>query len=152
LRDLAKQGSYTVDHPMLSVEEAELIIGKNQFLIVNVWKNIAEGPVRRNPLALLDCTSLSQVNDELFTVELVFKDRVGENLSVDHKKEHRWCYFPEMLPSEALVFKTFDARQGIQGRHTLHSAFDDPHTVPADPKRESIEVRVVAILPPQTKL
>merc|ERR1712051_384515 len=117
-------------------------------MIVNVWRNISrKAPVKRMPLALVDCTSVDPL--DLFTVDLVFKDRVGENLALHHKEEHRWCYFPEMEFEEALLFKTFDNvdDKDMTGRFTIHSAFEDPTTVPKDPRRESIEVRVLAIFP-----
>merc|ERR1719373_102371 len=99
------------------------------------------------PLALVDCTSVGP--NDTFPVELIFNDRVGENLALDHKQEHRWCYFPSMEFEEALLFKTFDNvdDSSVTGKFTIHSAFDDPTTSPEDPKRESIEVRVLAIFP-----
>lgn len=82
-------------------------------------------------------------------MELVFKERTGENLALDDIPAHRWCYFPEMRFDEALLFKTFDSLEApeITGRMCIHSAFDDPATKQEDPTRESIEVRVLAIFP-----
>ena len=78
-----------------------------------------------------------------------FKDRVGENLAVDPRDEHKWYYYPRMMPEEALLFKTFDsADEPGLARFTIHSAFDDPKTPPDAPMRESIETRVVAIFAP----
>ena len=45
---------------------------------------------------------------EHFTVELVFSDRVGENLGVDARPHHRWYHYPAMRPDECLLFRTFD--------------------------------------------
>merc|ERR1719440_603848 len=99
------------------------------------------------PLALVDCTTVAP--EDMFTVQLVFKDRVGENLALDVKDSHKWCYFSDMVFNEAILFKTFDNTKddSVTGRYTIHSAFDDPTTKPEDPARESIEVRVVAIMP-----
>merc|ERR1712050_215523 len=134
--------------PPLTQKEAEEIVAARRFMIVNVWRNISrEAPVKRMPLAMVDCTSVEP--QDLFKVDLVFKDRVGENLALDQKREHRWCFFPDMQFEEALLFKTFDnvTDKDVTGRFTIHSAFDDPTTKPMDPTRESIEVRVVAIFP-----
>jgi len=141
-----ESGSFV--EPPLSEKEAQEIVAARRFMIVNVWRNISrEAPVKRMPLALVDCTSVGA--EDTFTVELVFKDRVGENLALDQKQEHRWCYFPDMEFEEALLFKTFDNVDDgdVTGRYTIHSAFDDPTTRPEDPTRESIEVRVLAIFP-----
>merc|ERR1712048_1426928 len=96
----------------------------------------------------MDCSSINDEND-LFVVDLVFKDRVGENLALDVGEEHRWYYYPQMEFEEALLFKTYDSTQdeGL-ARFCIHSAFDDPLTKEDDPVRESIEVRVLAIHAP----
>jgi hypothetical protein len=132
--------------PPLTEQEAEAIAsGGHRFQIVNVWRNISkEAPVKRMPLAVLDCTTVK--DDDLFVVDLVFKDRVGENLAIDQTPRHRWYYYPEMKREEVLLFKTFDsAEQKGLARFCIHSAFDDPLTAAADPTRESCEVRVLAI-------
>ncbi len=53
---------------------------------------------------------------------------------------HRWGYFSDMTPEEALVFLAYDsADQRVPG--CPHSAFDDP-TCPADAvPRISCEIR-----------
>jgi hypothetical protein len=138
------------DQPPLSKEEAqEIVDGGRRFMIVNVWRNTSRlAPVKRMPLGVMDCSSVNDEQD-LFTVDLVFKERVGENLGLDDRPAHRWCYFPEMEFTEALLFKTFDSLKApeITGRMCIHSAFNDPTTKPDDPTRESIEVRVLAIFP-----
>ena len=116
---------------------------------MNVWRNISSQPIRRKPLAVLDCASVEPERD-LFTVELVFNDRVGENQGIDARPDaHHWQYFPAMAHDEALLFKTFDSDESSPARFTMHTAFDDPTTQPSDPTRESIEVRVLAIFGPE---
>eukprot|EP00927_Polykrikos_kofoidii_P068886 TRINITY_DN6423_c0_g2_i2.p1 TRINITY_DN6423_c0_g2~~TRINITY_DN6423_c0_g2_i2.p1 ORF type:complete len:341 (-),score=72.42 TRINITY_DN6423_c0_g2_i2:353-1375(-) len=145
----SESGSF-FDKPPLTKDEADKIVaGNRRFAIVNVWRNISrDAPVKRMPLAVMDCTSVVEKED-LFTVELIFKDRVGENLALDEKPYHRWFFYPEMKFEEAILFKTFDSSDSPEhsGRFTIHSAFDDPRTKAEDPTRESIEVRVVAIFP-----
>ena len=79
-------------------------------------------------------------------VDLIFKDRIGENLAIDDASP-RWCYYSDMQRNEALLFKTFDntPSPSVSARFTIHSAFDDPTTRPDDPRRESIEARVLVI-------
>jgi len=140
-------GSFA-DEPPLTQGQAQEIVDRRRFLIVNVWRNISRAaPVKRMPLAYVDCETVAA--DDMFTVDLVFKDRVGQNLALDQKQSHRWCYFSDMVADEAALFKTYDSTEddGVTGRYTIHSAFDDPTTKETDPTRESIEVRVLAIMP-----
>jgi hypothetical protein len=111
-------------------------------------RNIVDVPISRKPLAMCDCASVNDDSD-LFTVELMFKDRVGENQGIIARPQHKWCYFPQMEKSDALLFKTYDSDEASKSRFTMHTAFDDPLTCPHDPSRNSIEVRVVAIFPKQ---
>merc|ERR1711920_1064662 len=115
------------------------------------WRNISRAaPVKRMPLAYVDFETVAP--EDMFTVDLIFKDRVGENLALDQSEAHRWCYFSDMVADEAALFKTYDSTSDdrITGRYTIHSAFDDPNTKDTDPARESIEVRVLAIMPADT--
>jgi hypothetical protein len=147
-KPVAAGSSATYDEPPLTPEEAEDIINKRRYLIVNVWRNTSRAaPVTRAPLAYLDCTTVND-DKELFVNELIFKDRVGEVLGLYEQSTHRWYFFPNMEFHEAALFKTFDSSaQPGRSRFTIHSAFEDPTTTPEDPTRESIEVRVLAIMP-----
>uniref|UniRef100_A0A6B2LIE6 Uncharacterized protein n=1 Tax=Arcella intermedia TaxID=1963864 RepID=A0A6B2LIE6_9EUKA len=142
------KGSYTSARELISEEEAKEAVSNRRVLICNVWRNISTFPVKRQPLALLDCSTTKP--SEFFTVELVFEDRIGENQGVVPSKDHNWYYFPDMLKDEALIFKTYDSLDdGVTSRFTMHTAFADPSTQSNHPTRESIEVRVVAIMPPK---
>ncbi|MFU2762113.1 CmcJ/NvfI family oxidoreductase [Pseudomonas aeruginosa] len=97
------------------------------------------GTPQRAPLALLDARSLAF--DDLVASDLVYRDKVGETYSVKPNPEHRWYYYPRLLPEEALLLKIYDSREDAQARLGAHTAFDDPCT-PADaPPRQSIELR-----------
>ena len=137
-----ESGSFDV--PLLSAQEAADVIDNRRYAIINVWRNIAPSPVARMPLAVVDCSTVAPA--DLFSVHLMFTDRVGENLALEPRPEHRWAYFPQMQRNEAMLFKTFDSLDapGL-ARSTIHSAFDDPATPLGAPARESIEVRVLAI-------
>ena len=49
-----------------------------------------------------------------------------------------------MRRDEALLIKGYDSRHDGRARFTPHTAFQDPHTLPGAPPRESIEVRTLA--------
>lgn len=112
-----------------------------RYAIVNVWRPLA-GPVRDAPLALCDARSVAA--GDLVASDVHYADRTGEIYLVTHAPAHRWFYYPQMQPHEALVFKQFDSDAGAP-RFVPHAAFDHPDT-PADaPLRSSIEARVLVL-------
>lgn len=66
-----------------------------RFQIVNLWRPFGH-PAQRAPLALLDARSLAF--DDLVASDLVYRDKVGETYSVKPNPEHRWYYYPHLLP------------------------------------------------------
>jgi hypothetical protein len=116
--------------------------GLQRYAIVNVWRPL-KGPVLDAPLSLCDARSVTA--EDLIAADVHYADRTGEIYLVAHSPRHRWFYFPEMQPNEALVFKQFDSDVSAGARFVPHAAFDHPHT-PADaPLRESIEARVLVV-------
>ncbi|HEX4211540.1 MAG TPA: CmcJ/NvfI family oxidoreductase [Candidatus Binataceae bacterium] len=115
-------------------EEAEGLISK-RYAIINVWRAI-RGPVEATPLAVCDASSVA-AKDLLPTEEGV----KHEVYLLRYQAHHRWYYFSRMRPEEPLVLKCFDTAEGIVGRCTAHSAFDDPTTPENAAPRESIEAR-----------
>jgi hypothetical protein len=114
---------------------------ERRFAEYNVWRPIV-GPVRMMPLALVDAASIAP--GDLVTADLVYRDRIGEIYHGLYSPDHRWFYFPDMTPDEAVLIKCYDSLTDGRARFSLHSAFDDP-TAPDDaPPRESIEVRSFA--------
>ena len=142
------------DRPPLTELEANAIAsGRRRFAVVNVWRSTAATgcSVETQPLAVLDCSSVHDDGD-LFTVELVFTDRIGENLGVEHRPaRHRWYHYSAMQPEECLLFKTFDSTTNpTTARFALHTAFDHPGTTAESAPRESIECRLLVIYPEQS--
>ena len=68
---------------------------------------------------------------------------------LDYKRAecHKWYYFPKMKKDEILLFKQFDSDPEVQGRFGFHTAIHDPNADKNTPKRESIEVRLIAFFP-----
>lgn len=145
---------YHLTEPQLTPEELSDVLENRRYMIINVWRNTSrEAPVMRCPLACLDCTTVDE-EKELFVTEMLLPDRINTDLSatdsfcIDEQAHHRWCYFPKMSFEEAVMFKTFDSSTDPDEAHyVIHSAFEDPTTKPEDPSRQSIEVRVLAIMP-----
>ena len=125
---------------LLGDEAAETLLRK-RFAVINVWRPI-QGPVQTAPLAIADARSVAP--DDLVTLDLVYPDRTGETYNATFSPDHRWFYFPDMQPHEALLIKGYDSLEDGRARFTLHTAFDDPTSAPDAPPRRSIEVRTLA--------
>lgn len=139
---------YPGDSAGLLVEAAERrrgrpVPGWSRLVLYTVWRSLRPPPQDR-PLALCD---LRTVREE----DLVRADAVGNPGALAYASEflllvasprHRWCYFPEMHPGEALLFQQLDsAAAGPSG--CPHTSFADPAAGAAAP-RLSIEARVCA--------
>jgi Amidohydrolase len=61
-------------------------------------------------------------------------------------RAHRWYYFSDMQPDEAL-FRVHDSANDGRARLSFHTSFDNPLT-PGAPPRESMAVRTVMCFPP----
>jgi hypothetical protein len=97
--------------------------------------------VRDAPLAMADGTTVAP--EDLVASDLIYPNRSGETYSVKYNPNHRWFYFPEMTPDEALLLKCYDSASDGRTRFGPHTAFVDP-TTPSDvAPRESIEIRAL---------
>lgn len=111
----------------------------------NVWR-VLTPPPQDIPLALCDARSLAP--GDLLPAKAVFDlpgqpERTADSLVVHWSPAHRWCYFKDMTPDEALVFTTKES-DPARARHVPHVAFDDPSCLPGAEPRASIEIRLVA--------
>ncbi|MGH7048005.1 MAG: CmcJ/NvfI family oxidoreductase, partial [Stellaceae bacterium] len=81
---------------------------------------------------------------DMVVTERHYPNRIGQTSAITWNPDHRWYWFPQMRPDEALVFKVYDSvREGV-ARFTAHTAFADPDTPPHARPRESIEIRTLA--------
>ena len=111
----------------------------------NIWRVVSQPP-QDVPLAVCDARSVAA--EDLVRGDAFFD--VGdppwwnfEAYLVRHNPAHRWYYYSDMRPDEALVFKSFDSDPGEAVR-VPHTAFNDP-SAPADaPARVSVEARAFA--------
>jgi hypothetical protein len=121
-------------------EEAETLLAR-RFAIIQTWRPIRH-PVESWPLAIADAQSLSP--EDMVVTERRYPDRIGQTSAITWNPAHRWYWFPNMRPDEALVFKTYESMQDGRARFTAHTAFEDPSTPPNARPRESIEIRTLA--------
>ena len=109
----------------------------------NVWRAISGAP-QDVPLALCDARTVA--GTELITADAIFDPPGGapefsfESYVVTHDPGHRWLWFSDMTPEEAIIFKTSESDPAL-AQCIPHVAFDDPEA-PADAApRVSIEMR-----------
>lgn len=113
----------------------------------NIWRVVSEPP-QDVPLAVCDARTVSR--EDLVPADGVYDDGDPatwwelEAFLVRYNPGHRWLYFRDMEPDEALVFRSYDNdanwRAGVP-----HSAFDDSSCAPNGPPRVSVEARAFAI-------
>ncbi len=124
---------------VLPEEAADLL--QRRFAIIQVWRAINQ-PIESNPLAVADAKSVAF--GDFLLAERRYPGRVGQTYRLMYNPNHRWYYFPRMRRDEALVFKVYDSEKDGRARFTPHTSFDDPHSPPGAPPRQSIEARAFA--------
>lgn len=121
---------------LLPDEADDLLSRRTAF--INVWKPINK--VEEQPLAMCDVDSAPP--SDFFKLYLRYRDRTGENYVMRHSDGHKWWYFPDMVPEQTILLKTFDSDQG-KARFVGHTAFEHPMSKPDAPFRESCEIRTI---------
>lgn len=121
-------------------DEADALL-QGRVAFYNVWKPLYRR-VEELPLAMCDATTHHP--DDMLLMDLKYRERTGEIYVMRHSPAHRWVYFPQMEPTQALLLKTYDSETDGRARFMGHTAFEDPTSPPDAPKRESIEVRTMA--------
>ena len=89
-------------HRHMPEEDVPKLLEK-RFQIINLWRPI-ENPAEDWPLALCDYRSVTPDKD-LFTVKLIFPERVGETFGVNYNPDHKWKYLRGMTPDEIVLIK-----------------------------------------------
>jgi hypothetical protein len=123
-------------------------------IMTSLWRAFSPPP-QDWPLAILDYRSVAdsegQPNLLLFVDTLPDLDDVPDIPDADaqpagsiftYRPEHRWWFFPDMHPGEALLLKLHDTDHSVAWR-APHTAFRDAGASGAHP-RESVEIRTVA--------
>jgi len=118
------------------------VLPRGRFAGYNIWR-VLTPPPQDVPLGVCDARSVA--SGDLVPGDAVF-DAPGaaefsfEAYLVRHSAQHRWTYFPDMRPDEALVFKAYDTDPAAP-QCVPHCAFTDPTCPPGVAPRASIEVR-----------
>lgn len=113
---------------------------------INVWRSI-DGIVEKDPLALMDATTLDQ--KDLVKTDIHFNDmntgdtHKGEIFALKKNPNQKWYYYPEMNEQEAILIKGFDSDES-QSRFAMHTAFALSNQNEKNKPRQSIETRTYA--------
>lgn len=125
-------------------DRAAELTGK-RLVNINVWRGTI--PVQNMPLAVCDARSVDKgdfLQVALGKPEGGFREGMPAGLNMAYNPAHQWYYYPNMQPDEALVFRLFDT-DDPHWKMSGHTAFVDPTSNPTSPKRESFEVRTIAV-------
>lgn len=123
--------------------EGRAIVRSAQY---NVWRAISGVP-QDVPLALCDAASVE--GPELIVADAIFDPPGGapewsfEGYVVAHSPTHRWLWFSNMKPDEAIVFKSSES-DADRAQCIPHVAFDNPLAGGDAPARISLEMRATA--------
>ena len=129
----------------LAPERAEQLVNK-RLVNINLWRGTR--PVENMPLAVCDARSTEKtdfMNVRFGGGETASMSEVAGGFNLAFNPAHRWYYYPHMQPDEVLAFRLFDTGDP-DWRMTAHTSFVDPSAVPGSPKRESFEIRTLAVL------
>jgi len=130
-------------------------LSRGRLVVLNYWRPLQTEPLQRNPLAVLDSSTMqaSQIVQfphfmgpatGSFMKNFRCPTNPHVNVGVRPDAAHKWYYFPGMTRSEVIVFKNYDSEKPQPGNGVgMHTSFDDPRTPSAAPARESVEVRVL---------
>ncbi|NBC35310.1 hypothetical protein GTZ99_01910 [Novosphingobium sp. FSY-8] len=129
--------------------------GYGRFICVSLWRTFSPGP-QDWPLAVCDGRSVGDDEGKSNTLFVVDQFPQGEALTApvpgeddmiaayifNHRPEHRWWYFSNMVQDDVLLFKFHDSDHSKTWR-CPHTAFHD-NSLPGAQTRSSIELRAVA--------
>lgn len=131
------------DHAADAGEDQSLL--NRRFVAYNIWR-VTTPPPQDVPLAVCDARSVSlsdvTVGDAVIDAPEQPERRFESSL-YHANPEHRWFWYSNMHPGEALVFKAFDSDlERVQG--CPHSGFDNPDCPAGVTPRASVEIRAFA--------
>ena len=116
------------------------LVGQFDYAWYNIWEPI-ERTALQNQLCVIDGASAAQ--GDFHEYHFTSKADAGYATMPMPSPEHRFWYFRDMEPGEAIVFTQYDSRAG----HPLvvpHTSFFDS-SVTQDPGRRSVEYRALCV-------
>ena len=78
--------------------------------------------------------------------DVVDRNQVFENTQVHYNSGQKWYYLSGQMPDELILFKNADSEEPAGATPGVpHASFDNPQKRDTDFRRESIEMRVLAV-------
>ena len=120
--------------------EGKTVVRSAQY---NVWRALSGAP---QDVSLALCAFPSVAPEDLIDCEAIFDPLNGapewsfSNYLLAENPDHRWYYYADMTPDEAIVFKTSES-DPERAQFMPHGAFDNPLAGPDAPARISLEMR-----------
>ena len=113
----------------------------SEFAWYNSWQPF-DNPVEQNPLALLDASTIRA--GDIVPYEYGGNGKSSTSSMPTYSEGHQFYYFDNMVPTEVLLIKQLDTRQG-KAAVAPHTSFIDPNSKADALPRRSIEVRMMAV-------
>ncbi|KAI1439506.1 hypothetical protein F5Y02DRAFT_425529 [Annulohypoxylon stygium] len=123
-----------IERIKLKCDDSEHLLQK-RWHIVNIWRPLKD-VVKSMPLALCDSRTLDK--DDAVPSDIVLPHLKLVAYEIWYNPSQVWYYLKEQMPDEVLLMMSVDSETSTRCAHT---AFEDPDTLPDDPKRSSIELR-----------
>jgi hypothetical protein len=146
-RGVRGRGAATLARSGLSGDDIETA---PRIVMLQVWRNLGAAKMDL-PLAFCDSRTVTPDDAVPFRYTgYVAGGRSFDALAIrapESASDHQWYCYPEMRPSEVVVFRTYDTELVRAQRtwFTPHSAFRDPEVEEGSPARVSIELRILCL-------
>lgn len=127
-------------HRLMAETQVDPDLRKKRFQFINVWMPVYH-KVEESPLAMVDMQTVSST--DYHPLKLIYPDRVGELAAISYNPLHKWIYFSEMVPGEALLLKVFDSQMPADLNGVPHSAVDAIEQPSFRHGRSSLEIRTI---------
>jgi len=115
---------------------------KQRIQSLNLWSPLT-GPLRDWPLCVCDSSTVGH-EDDLQVADVVSRDRVSENYQLHHSERQQWYFIKDQMPREFLIFRSSDTEKPNFAA-VPHCSFQCSQTSPNEARRESIEIRALAL-------
>ncbi|GAA3920818.1 CmcJ/NvfI family oxidoreductase [Litoribacillus peritrichatus] len=133
--------SNSAEHRLYQETISRPELRQKRFQFINLWMPIYH-KVEESPLAMVDISTAKE--SDYHPLRLLYPDREGEIAAISYNPDHKWYYFSEMAPGEALLIKVFDSEMGTKLNGVPHTAVDPIEAAHPSALRSSLEIRTIA--------
>jgi hypothetical protein len=143
--DVTARTAPGIGHNPIFPKEPEVLKPGQRLVGYNVWRVVSDPP-HDIPLAVCDQRTVERA--DLVEADGVYGTGAqqfrSEAYLVRHNPAHRWIYFRDMTPGDALIFRAYETSDAGPSP-VPHAAFTDPSCPETAPGRISVEARVYVV-------